>query len=67
MHSVDRTQVALHRSPAEADDSGFMPGTPEQRIQQVWELTKEVWAFFRQGDAEQRLQRDVAVLVRRER
>jgi hypothetical protein len=67
MRSVDRNQVALFRSLAEADDSGFMPGTPEERILEVWALTRDVWAFYRPGDAERRLQRDVAVLVRRER
>jgi hypothetical protein len=69
MHSVDRNQIAMHRSldEAEAEDSGFMPGTPEERILEVWELTGEVWAFFLPGDAEQRLQRNVAVLVRGER
>lgn len=44
-----------------------MPGTPEERVLQVWELTREAWAFFSQGDAERGLQRDVAVLVRGER
>jgi hypothetical protein len=67
MNSVDTTRVSLHRSLAEAEDNGFMPGSPEERVLQVWELTREAWEFFRQGDAEQRLQRDVAVLVRGER
>lgn len=67
MPSVDRTLVTLHRSPAEADDGGYMPGTAEDRILQVWELTREAWAFFRAGDAERRLQRDAAVLIRGER
>jgi hypothetical protein len=67
MQSVDRKQVVLHRSLAEAEDGGYMPGTPEERVLEVWELTRDAWTFFRQGDAEQRLQRDVAVLVRGER
>ena len=67
MNSVDKSVVALHRSLADAEDNGYMPGAPEQRVLEVWELTKEAWAFFRQGDAEQGLQRDVAVLVRGER
>jgi hypothetical protein len=67
MRSVDRSQFAIYRSLAEAEASGYMPGTPEERILEVWELTREVWAFCGQGDAEQRLQRDVAVLVRGER
>jgi hypothetical protein len=42
-----------------------MPGTAEERFLEVWELTREVWAFFQEANAERRLQRDVAVLVRR--
>ncbi len=41
-----------------------MPGTPAERLSQVWELAREAWAFFEGADAEQRLQRDVAVLIR---
>ncbi len=67
MKSVDRSQTKMHRSLADAEDGGYMPGTPEERILEVWDLTREAWAFYRQGNAEQRLQRDVAVLVRRER
>ena len=32
-----------------------MPGAPEERLLQVWELTREAWAFFSQGDAERGL------------
>jgi len=64
MRSVDRTQARVYRSHAEADDGGYMPGTPADRISQVWELTREAWAFFREADAERRLQRHVAVLIR---
>jgi hypothetical protein len=67
MQYVDRKQVVVHRSLAEAEDNGYMPGTPEQRILEVWELTRDAWIFFQPGDAERRLQRDVAVLVRGER
>jgi hypothetical protein len=67
MSSVDRNLVTLHRSAAEADDRGYMPGSAADRILEVWELTREAWAFFRAGDAEPRLQRNVAVLVRGKR
>lgn len=67
MARLDRNFVRVYRSHAAADDSGYMPGTAEDRLSQVWELTREVWFFFREADAEQRLQRDVAVLTRRER
>jgi hypothetical protein len=64
MRSLDRRQVRVYRSHAEADDGGYMPGTPEERLSQVWELTKDAWAFFRGADAERRLQRHAAVLIR---
>ena len=64
MARLNRRQVSIYRSHAEADDGGYMPGTPAERLSEVWELTQEVWAFFRKTDAEQRLQRDAAVLVR---
>jgi hypothetical protein len=64
---VDRRQTRLYRSHAAADDRGYMPGTAAERVSQVWELTREAWSFFRGGDAERRLQRDVAVFVRGKR
>lgn len=62
--SVDRQRVRLFRSLSESDDGGFMPGTPAERLAQVWELTREAWFFADPTGAEQRLQRDVAVLIR---
>lgn len=63
MSSVNRHQVTIHKSSREADDGGFMPGTPAERLLEVWELTREVWAFSQQAVAESRLQRDVGVLI----
>ena len=65
--SVNRYKERLSQSHAEADDGGYMPGTPAERLGEVWELTKEVWSFAEGKDAEQRLQRDVEVFSRRER
>lgn len=67
MPSLDRQHVRIHRSHETADDGGYMPGSPAERLSLVWELTQDAWAFFKGGDAEQRLQRDVAVLIRRKR
>ena len=64
MSSLDRKHVGIYRSLAEADDGGYMPGSPEERVSQVWELTKEAWSVFQGAHAESRLQRDVAVLIR---
>ena len=61
---MNRRQIARYRSHAEADDGGYMPGTAAERLSAVWELTRDVWAFFQEANAERRLQRDVVVLVR---
>ena len=65
--SLDRQKERLFRCLAEADDGGYMSGTPAERLGEVWELTKEVWFFAEGTDAEQRLQRNVEVFSRRER
>jgi len=57
--------VRVYRSLAEADDGGYMPGSPEERLSQVWELTKEAWSVLHGAHAESRLQRDVVVLIKR--
>lgn len=62
---LDRQKERLFRSHAEADDGGYMPGTPAERVGEMWELTKEIWAFAEGENAEQRLQRDVEVFSRR--
>ena len=69
MSPLDRQHISIHRShaDADADDGGYMPGTPAERLSEVWELTREAWAFFRNTNAEQRLRRDVAVLIGGER
>jgi hypothetical protein len=63
--SVDRKKERVFRSLAEADDGGYMPGTPAERLSEVWELTREVWSLVEGKDAEQGLQRDVEVFIRR--
>ena len=67
MNQVNRRHVRIHRSHADADDRGYMQGTPEERVLAVWDLTEEVWGFFQKTDAERRLQRHIAVLVRGKR
>jgi hypothetical protein len=44
-----------------------LPIAGEERLSQVWDLSQEVWLFFQGINAEQRLQRDVAVLIRGKR
>ena len=64
MPSLDRKHTRICRSFAEAEDRGYMPGTPEERLSEVWELTQEAWSFLQGAHAEQRLQRDVVVVRR---
>ncbi len=40
------------------------PGTPAERMEAVWTLTRACWAWTGEGDSEPRLQRSV-VRVRR--
>jgi hypothetical protein len=63
--SLDRQAVRLFRSNREADDGGYMPGTPAERLGEVWELTREVWSLCDGVDPDEALRRDVAVFVRR--
>jgi hypothetical protein len=45
MPPLDRQQISIHRSHADADDGGYMPGTPAERLSEVWDLTRDVWAL----------------------
>ena len=44
----------------------YVPGTPEERIHLVWQLTREIVSLSANHDAERRLQRHVTRLVRGE-
>jgi hypothetical protein len=66
MQGLDRKTISRKRFEESKKDTSFVEGTMAERVSQVWELTKNTWAMT--GiDAEQRLQRHVAVLVRRKR
>ena len=41
----------------------FVEASPSERVGMVWELTEELWSLRDKGNAERRLQRDVANLV----
>ena len=62
---VDRSTTRLVS--LETDDDGYVEGDPATRIALVWPMTLDTWAFVDRTDAERRLQRNVAVLVRRRR
>lgn len=62
---MDRERTAMYRMSDRPNDD-FVPGTPEERIQLVWILTREAASLSQDHDAERRLQRHVTNLIRRE-
>ncbi len=48
------------------NDDGYVQADRAELISMIWEITKDTWSFVRGENAERRLQRDVAVLIRRE-
>lgn len=49
----------------QADDDGYVHADKAQLLSLVWEITEDIWSFVRVQNAEQRLQRNVAVLAGR--
>jgi len=46
------------------EEDSFVKALPAERVSFMWELTKELWSLRNRQDAERRLQRNVANLVR---
>jgi hypothetical protein len=63
--TLNRAKTARCQMSDRGNDS-YVPGTPVERIALVWPLTREVSSLSKRYDAERRLQRHVAHLVRRE-
>ena len=49
----------------EDSEDDYLDWTPEQRLSIMWQLTLDAWSFTGKGDAQFRLQRDVAGVKRR--
>ena len=49
----------------EDKDDGYVQADMAELISLMWEITEDVWSFVRDQNAEQRLQRNVAVLTGR--
>jgi len=62
-----RVVTLTKSSLAESSDHGYMDGTHVERLNFACALSEEVWSLIPNQNVERRLQRDVAVLVRRER
>ena len=46
-------------------DDGYVKNDKAELLSVMWEITQDAWSFVRGQDAEQRLQRDVAVFIGR--
>lgn len=61
---MNRRRTRIGRTTDVRNDD-FVRGSAARRLGMVWPLTREVASWSKTHDAEQRLQRDVAVLSRR--
>lgn len=61
INSVNRAFAVLKEK---ADETNFVDAPPDVLVGFIWELTKEVFSLGTKEDAEQRLQRNVATLIR---
>lgn len=46
-------------------DDGYVEAERHDLISMIWEITKDTWSFVKEQDIKRRLQRDVAIIVRR--
>ena len=46
-------------------DDGYVRMDMAELISMMWEITQDAWSFMRDQNAEQRLQRDVAIVTGR--
>ena len=45
-------------------DDGYVQMDKAELLSIIWEITQDAWSFVRGQNAEQRLQRDVAIVIR---
>jgi hypothetical protein len=62
---MQRTVTVVKKQLKEQEDH-YVEGTPEERVAHVWPLTAELVLLGGQYNAEQRLQRNVISVTRRE-
>ena len=63
---MDVNRKIVKRLSADEDiDDGYVQADMSELISMMWEITSDVWAFIREQDVKQRLQRNVAVVIGR--
>ena len=61
---VNRRIINISKISKELDD-GYVKADRAQLLSMVWEITEDAWSFIKEQNAEQRLQRDATVFIRR--
>jgi hypothetical protein len=64
--SVERKQVRVSSLRHESDKETRAETTPAERLQMMWQLTLDAWAFKGEPVAELRLPRHIVRVLRRE-
>jgi len=62
---MDKVITAMSQS--DRRNSGYVPGTAQERVAMVWPLTCEAVSLGKKYDVEQPLQRHIVTIVRKER
>jgi len=60
---MDKTITVIRQD--DSRNSGYVPGTVEERISMVWPLTCEVVSLSKKYDVEQPLQRHIVNIIRK--
>lgn len=60
---VNKKYASLIRLPMR--DDPFVDASPEELLSFMWELTAELWSLKGPGYVERRLQRNIAVLIKK--
>jgi hypothetical protein len=63
---MDMNRKIVKRLSADEDiDDGYVQADMSELISMMWEITSDVWAFIKEQDVKQRLQRNVAAVIGR--
>jgi len=60
---MDKRITVIHQS--DHRNSGYVPGTAEERISLVWPLTCEAVSLSKKYDVEQPLQKNIVKIIRK--
>jgi len=61
---MDKTVTVIKQT--DKCNSGYVPGTKEERISMVWPLTCEIVSLSKKYNVEQPLQRHIVNIIRKE-